>query len=63
MDTSPNENLFASNRDLANNNILKLTVTTLIIQQSDNKRFICDFMSISYDLLGFIYVILKKFEL
>jgi len=28
-----------------------------------NKRFNCDFVSISYDLHRFIYIILKKFEL
>jgi len=27
-------------------------VKTLIIQQCNNKRFICDFVSISYDLHG-----------
>ena len=27
-------------------------IKTLNIQQYDNKRFICDFMSISYDLHG-----------
>jgi len=27
-------------------------IKTLIIQQCDNKRFICDFVSISYDLQG-----------
>jgi len=27
-------------------------IKTLIIQQCDNKRFICDFVSISYDLHG-----------
>jgi len=27
-------------------------IKTLIIQQCDNERFICDFVSISYDLQG-----------
>jgi len=27
-------------------------IKTLIIQQCDNKRFICDFVSILYDLQG-----------
>ena len=37
---------------------------TLIIQQCDNKRFICDFMSISYDLQGsliFFNICLENF--